>query len=133
VKIHKQTGARSGIDVCVPPGHPSVRPSVRPSTQSILPLIPCHPRPAPAIQPLNHNHNHNHNHNNARPGSLTYMGTMLASRSLSPAREGRQLVATLFVLAWALRLGSFLFTRVVRVGKDSRFDGVKDRPLLFLQ
>lgn len=64
---------------------------------------------------------------------MTYIGTMVASRSLSPAREGRQLVATLFVMTWALRLGLFLFTRVLRLGKDSRFDSVKDKPLLFLQ
>lgn len=66
-------------------------------------------------------------------GSLTYIGTMLASRNLSPAREGRQLVGTLFVLAWALRLGLFLFGRVLQVGKDSRFDAVKGKPLPFLQ
>lgn len=65
-------------------------------------------------------------------GSLTYIGAMVASRALSPARDGRQLVASLFVMAWALRLGLFLFTRVLRVGKDSRFDGVKERPLAFL-
>lgn len=67
------------------------------------------------------------------PGSLTYIGTMIASRSTSSAREGRQLVATLLVMTWALRLGMFLFDRVIRVGKDSRFDKVKDKPLLFLQ
>lgn len=66
-------------------------------------------------------------------GSLTYIATVIASRSLSPAREGRQLVATLFILVWALRLGLFLFTRVLRVGKDSRFDAVKDQALPFLQ
>jgi len=71
--------------------------------------------------------------NHTPPGSLTYIGTAIASRSLSPAREGRQLVATLFVVSWALRLGSFLFTRVLRVGKDSRFDAVKNKPLPFLQ
>ena len=72
-------------------------------------------------------------HTSTTPGSLTYIGIMITSRSLSSAREGRQLVATLLVMTWALRLGMFLFDRVIRVGKDSRFDKAKHKPLLFLQ
>ena len=39
-----------------------------------------------------------------------------------------QVVVTLLVVAWAVRLGSFLFLRVLRTGKDSRFDELKDDP-----
>jgi steroid 5-alpha reductase family enzyme len=35
------------------------------------------------------------------------------------------LVASLFVLLWSARLGWFLFTRIQRDGKDSRFDAIK--------
>ena len=39
-----------------------------------------------------------------------------------------QVVVTLLVVAWAVRLGSFLFLRVLHTGKDSRFDELKDDP-----
>jgi len=35
------------------------------------------------------------------------------------------------VLIWALRLATFLFMRISRDGKDSRFDNIKNRPLRF--
>jgi len=37
----------------------------------------------------------------------------------------RQLVVTLFVLVWSVRLGAFLYLRVQRAGKDGRFDEIK--------
>jgi steroid 5-alpha reductase family enzyme len=39
-----------------------------------------------------------------------------------------QVVVTLMVVAWSVRLGSFLFIRVLNTGKDSRFDEIKDDP-----
>ena len=35
------------------------------------------------------------------------------------------------VMAWAFRLGSYLFTRIIKDGKDKRFDNVRDNPLRF--
>ena len=35
------------------------------------------------------------------------------------------------VMAWAFRLGSYLFTRILKDGKDKRFDNVRDNPLRF--
>ncbi|XP_053373736.1 uncharacterized protein LOC123531627 [Mercenaria mercenaria] len=43
----------------------------------------------------------------------------------------RQKVTTGLVMTWAARLGLFLFTRVLKEGKDSRFDKVKGRPGMF--
>ena len=34
-------------------------------------------------------------------------------------------------MAWAFRLGSYLFTRILKDGKDKRFDNVRDNPLRF--
>jgi steroid 5-alpha reductase family enzyme len=42
-----------------------------------------------------------------------------------------QLVASLLVLLWALRLGGYLFRRILRIKVDHRFDGMRDRPLRF--
>lgn len=47
------------------------------------------------------------------------------------ARETMQLVASLLVIAWAARLGTFLFRRILRMRTDHRFDGIRDRPLRF--
>ena len=47
------------------------------------------------------------------------------------AREPVQLVASLLVLAWAVRLGAYLFRRILRMKVDHRFDGMRDEPLRF--
>jgi len=43
----------------------------------------------------------------------------------------RQIAATAFVAAWAVRLGGFLVVRVWRTGHDSRFDEAKHQPFTF--
>ena len=47
------------------------------------------------------------------------------------AREPSQLIASLLVLLWAIRLGGYLFRRILRMKVDHRFDGMRDRPLRF--
>ena len=47
------------------------------------------------------------------------------SASLQPLNV-RQLVNSLLVLAWCIRLGSHLFSRISRDQKDSRFDSMRD-------
>ena len=47
------------------------------------------------------------------------------------AREPVQLVASLLVLVWAVRLGAYLFRRILRMKVDHRFDGMRDEPLRF--
>ena len=45
----------------------------------------------------------------------------------------RQVIQSTCITAWAVRLGLFLFTRVLRQGADSRFNKVRDKPsMLFL-
>jgi steroid 5-alpha reductase family enzyme len=58
-------------------------------------------------------------------GSLTYIAVTTAAFLLSPVRDARSLVLLAFVVVWAARLGTFLFGRVRRAGKDSRFDELK--------
>jgi steroid 5-alpha reductase family enzyme len=57
-------------------------------------------------------------------GSLTYASVMLVAL-LAGAPDARGAVIGLLVLAWCARLGSFLFRRVRRDGKDGRFDAIK--------
>jgi steroid 5-alpha reductase family enzyme len=47
------------------------------------------------------------------------------------ARHPVQLVAALLVLAWAVRLGGYLFRRILRIKVDHRFDAMRDDPLRF--
>ncbi|KAL1949267.1 hypothetical protein VTO73DRAFT_8148 [Trametes versicolor] len=43
----------------------------------------------------------------------------------------RQLLLNAAILAWSTRLGSFLFSRAMKAGGDSRFDEVKHKPAVF--
>ncbi len=47
------------------------------------------------------------------------------------AREPSQLLASLLVLLWAVRLGAYLFRRILRIKVDHRFDDMRDKPLRF--
>ena len=47
------------------------------------------------------------------------------------ARETVQLTASLLLLVWAVRLGSYLFRRILRTRVDRRFDEMRDKPLRF--
>ncbi|PWN93882.1 DUF1295-domain-containing protein [Acaromyces ingoldii] len=46
-------------------------------------------------------------------------------------RHPRQLIASALVAFWAARLGTFLFQRIQKSGKDSRFDEIKQSPPKF--
>lgn len=47
------------------------------------------------------------------------------------AAEWVQLVGALLVLVWAVRLGGYLFRRILRIKVDHRFDDMRDNPLRF--
>jgi steroid 5-alpha reductase family enzyme len=48
------------------------------------------------------------------------------------ARTAGVVLAAMVVL-WGVRLAGYLFYRILRIGRDARFDGVRERPLKFLQ
>ena len=60
-----------------------------------------------------------HTAGNQRPHDMAYAWTP------------RQILVAAMVLIWALRLGSFLFLRVRKIGKDGRFDKIKVSPSRF--
>jgi steroid 5-alpha reductase family enzyme len=57
-------------------------------------------------------------------GSLTYLTVVACGLALGN-RDPRALVLALLVGVWALRLGTFLFSRIRREGVDHRFDALK--------
>lgn len=65
-------------------------------------------------------------------GSITYVTVTLVAGLLSPMRDGRSLLLMALVMIWAVRLGTFLFNRVMKAGKDGRFDDIKPSFLRFL-
>jgi steroid 5-alpha reductase family enzyme len=65
-------------------------------------------------------------------GSVTYLSVTVAAVLGAGATDGRSLVLAGAVIVWALRLGSFLYRRIHRAGKDSRFDDIKPAFARFL-
>ena len=58
-------------------------------------------------------------------GSVTYITVTVAAVLLAPEIDGRALLLLALVAIWAVRLGTFLFRRIRRDGKDGRFDALK--------
>lgn len=58
-------------------------------------------------------------------GSLTYISTTLLAVMLGPANGNRAILLLALVVIWAARLGTFLFRRIHKAGKDDRFDAIK--------
>ncbi len=58
-------------------------------------------------------------------GSITYLSLVVVALTLGGDPSPRALLLGGLVSVWALRLGSFLFARIVRDGSDGRFDLLK--------
>lgn len=58
-------------------------------------------------------------------GSFTYISVALMAVLLSPEMDLRSILLTVLVVIWAGRLGTFLFRRIHKAGKDDRFDEIK--------
>jgi len=58
-------------------------------------------------------------------GSLTYITLATAAVLLIPNIDRRAVLLLVLVGVWATRLGTFLFERVLKQGKDDRFDSIK--------
>jgi len=68
-------------------------------------------------------------------GGLTFLavvGFSLWAGAQSEATSLRELIVSLLVVIWSLRLSSFLYFRIHRTGKDGRFDRLKTSPIRFL-
>jgi len=65
-------------------------------------------------------------------GSLTYISMTLLAATLAAPLDARSMLLTGIVVVWAARLGTFLFRRVMKAGKDGRFDEIKPSFVRFL-
>lgn len=65
-------------------------------------------------------------------GSLTYIAVMLIAAAFGNGTDLRTTLLTVLVVIWAIRLGTFLFLRIQKTGKDDRFDAIKPSFIRFL-
>ena len=64
-------------------------------------------------------------------GSITYLAVVITAVAFSGDLDARALIVAAMVTVWTVRLGSFLFRRIRRDGKDGRFDEIKQSSLRF--
>jgi steroid 5-alpha reductase family enzyme len=68
-------------------------------------------------------------------GSITYItvvGVAVCYSRYSTDLDTRSILLAALVVIWALRLGTFLFGRIQKAGKDDRFDEIKPSFIRFL-
>ena len=65
-------------------------------------------------------------------GSATHLALVACALVQPSRRTARQVGCALASVVWCSRLGTFLFLRIEKDGKDGRFDSLKAHPLRFL-
>jgi len=65
-------------------------------------------------------------------GSITYISVISIAALLSKGVDARSILLWALVVIWAARLGTFLFRRIRKAGKDDRFDELKPSLIRFL-
>ncbi|MEM9385685.1 MAG: DUF1295 domain-containing protein [Pseudomonadota bacterium] len=65
-------------------------------------------------------------------GGITYLSVTSVAVLLSSDLDLRGQLVAAGVILWATRLASFLFMRIMKDGKDGRFDEMKTNPITFL-
>lgn len=65
-------------------------------------------------------------------GSITYISVISIAALLSTGLDARSILLWALVVIWATRLGTFLFRRIRKAGKDDRFDELKPSFIRFL-
>lgn len=65
-------------------------------------------------------------------GSITYILVVITAVALSPVVDARSILLLGMIAIWAIRLGSFLFSRIRAEGEDRRFREIKTSFARFL-
>nr|XP_053628110.1 uncharacterized protein LOC128685576 [Cherax quadricarinatus] len=64
-------------------------------------------------------------------GSTTFILLAYLNYQWNSTGHPRQAIQTSCIFIWALRLGLFLITRILKAGKDRRFDKIRSNPARF--
>lgn len=65
-------------------------------------------------------------------GSITYLSLIGSAQLFAKVHSIRRYVSSALVGVWCIRLGSYLLMRILRDGKDGRFDELKQSKIRFL-
>ncbi|KAK3337287.1 hypothetical protein B0T19DRAFT_366122 [Cercophora scortea] len=65
-------------------------------------------------------------------GGTNFVVLAIITLAFSGQHDARQIVASLFIMVWGLRLSGFLLFRILKTGKDDRFDDKRDKFFPFL-
>ncbi|KAK5112501.1 hypothetical protein LTR62_004258 [Meristemomyces frigidus] len=65
-------------------------------------------------------------------GGTNFVWLAVLTLALSGTGQARQIVTSIFLMLWAARLSGFLFFRILKTGKDDRFDDKRDKFWSFL-
>lgn len=65
-------------------------------------------------------------------GGTNFIWLAIITLSMSGTTEARQIVASVFIMLWGARLSGFLLYRILKTGKDDRFDDKRDKFFPFL-
>lgn len=64
-------------------------------------------------------------------GGSNFVILAIITLSMSGSTNARQIVTSIFLMLWAARLSGFLLFRILKTGKDDRFDDKRDKFLPF--
>jgi steroid 5-alpha reductase family enzyme len=65
-------------------------------------------------------------------GGTNFVLLSILTLAFSPTHSARQIVVSCFIIAWGARLSGFLLFRIIKTGKDDRFDDKRDDFFKFL-
>ncbi|MCJ1468950.1 hypothetical protein MMC07_007580 [Pseudocyphellaria aurata] len=65
-------------------------------------------------------------------GGTNFVVLAIITLSFSGEHHARQIVTSLFIMLWGARLSGFLLFRILKTGKDDRFDEIRDKFFKFL-
>lgn len=65
-------------------------------------------------------------------GGTNFVWLAIITLAMSGTTYARQIVASIFIMLWGARLSGFLLFRILKTGKDDRFDDKRDKFFPFL-
>ena len=65
-------------------------------------------------------------------GGTNFVWLAILTLAMSGTTNARQIVTSIFIMLWGTRLSGFLLFRILKTGKDDRFDDKRDKFFPFL-